>query len=144
MRKLLLLSLLGLSFLTGCATLNAISSTVAVALADGIEFGTAEYISHHATGAPAQTALAVKIKAIAVQVEGFNNGTVTVAQIDATIAADIAKLSVADQILANGLLQELVIALGVQTQKGLISAAASADIAVVLNAVIAACGLYGA
>ena len=51
MRKLLLLSLLGLSFLTGCATLNAISSTVAVALADGIEFGTAEYISHHAAGA---------------------------------------------------------------------------------------------
>jgi hypothetical protein len=142
------LGIAALTTLAGCATLNSLTATQGVIFNQTIEFATAEYISKAGpagpgnTAGPAQLARAQSVKAIALEIQGLDTGTVTLAQLEATIQADIAKLSPPDQILANGLLTVIVANLGIQTQTGLINTAIQAQINLVMNDVLAACALY--
>ena len=129
--------------LSGCAAINSLSASAGVIENSTIQFAAAEYIAK--AGAPAaQLARAQKVKAIAIELQGLDTGTVTLAQLEATVTADIAKLSPPDQILATALLQTIVANLGVQTQTGILSTAVSAEVSQVMKDVIAAAVLYGA
>lgn len=139
----LIVAALAATLLSACATINSLSSTAGVVENQTIQFATAEYIAQ-ASGTAAQLARAQKVKAIAVEIQGLDTGTVTIAQLAATVQADIAKLSPPDQILANGLLTIIMANLGVQTQSGVLNAALTAEVNVVMNDVIAAAKLYGA
>jgi hypothetical protein len=136
--------------LTGCATINGLTASQGVIFNQTVEFATAKYISQAGpagignTAGAAQLARAQKVKAIALEIQGLDTGTVTIAQLQATVQADIAKLSPPDQILANGLMQVVVDNLGVQTQTGLLNTAVQAQINLVMNDILAACKLYGA
>jgi len=147
MKILLFLTALALS---GCATINGLTASQGVIFNQTVEFATAKYISQAGPGGvgntagPAQLARAQRVKAIALEIQGLDTGTVTIAQLQATVQADIAKLSPPDQILANGLLQVVVDNLGVQTQTGLLNTAVQAQINLVMNDILAATKLYGA
>jgi hypothetical protein len=142
-RKVSLLSAaLALSLLSACATINSISSTAGVVENNTIQFAAAEYITQAGNQA-AQLARAQKVKAIAVEIQGLDTGTVTIAQLEAAVQADIAKLSPPDQILATGLLQIIVANLSVQAQTGLLNTALTAEVNQVMNDVIAATKLFG-
>ena len=141
MRKLLLIPLL---LLSGCSTINSLSGTVGIAEATAVEFATGEYIQKAGSTPALQLARAQKVEAIANEIIGIDSGTVTLAQLEATVQADIAKLNPAEQVLATGLLQEIVLALGVQTQKGLLTTAVTAQINVLMGDIVTACKLYGA
>ncbi len=142
MRRLLLLLPLLFSF-SGCSTINSMSATAGVIENSTIQFATAEYITK-AGNTTAQLARAQKVKAIAIEIQGLDNGTVSIAQLEAAIAADIAKLPVPDQILANELVAVIVANLGVQVQSGVLNAALQAQVNLIMNDVIAACKLFGA
>jgi ABC-type glycerol-3-phosphate transport system substrate-binding protein len=131
------------SLLSACATINSLSSTAGVVENTTIEFSVAEYIQH-AGAAPAQLVRAQKVKAIAIEIQGLDNGTVTVAQLEAAVAADIAKLQPAEQILATGLMQIIVANLGTQVNSGLLNAASTAVINTVMGDIITACTRFGA
>jgi len=137
-----------LAALAGCATLNSLTATQGTIFNNTIKFATAEYISKAGpagpgnTAGPEQLARAQRVKAIALEIQGLDTGTVTVAQLQATIQADIAKLSPPDQILANGLLTVVVQNLGVQQQTGLINTALQAQVNLIMSDVLSACALY--
>ena len=144
MRKLLLILPLALLF-SGCGTINSLSTTVGIAENAAIQAGTDELIiKKGGPSAAGELALAQKIKAIAVEIEGIDSGTVTVAQLSATLAADIAKLTPVEQVLANALLTEVTVQLGVKVQQGLLSTAAQAIVKSALDSVITACSSFGA
>jgi hypothetical protein len=134
--------------LSGCASINAITATQGTIFNQTVEFATAAYIAKAGpagvgnTAGPAQLARAQKVKAIALEIQGLDTGTITIAQLQATVQADIAKLSPPDQILANELLTIIVQNLGVQTQTGLLNTAVQAQVNLVMNDVITACNLY--
>jgi hypothetical protein len=134
--------------ITGCATLNSITSTAGVIENSTIKFAAAEYIAKagpygvNNTAGPAQIARAQKVLAIAQQIQGLDTGTVTIATLEATVMADIGKLSPPDQVLATALLQAIVANLGVQVNSGVLGTALTAEINAVMNDVIAACNLY--
>jgi hypothetical protein len=134
--------------LSGCASFNALTATQGTIFNNTVQFATAEYISKAGpagagnTAGPEQLARAQKVKGIALEIQGLDTGTVTIAQLQATVQADIAKLSPPDQILANGLLTAIVQNLGVQQQTGLLNTAVQAQINLVMNDVITACNFY--
>jgi hypothetical protein len=138
-----ILSMLATPALVGCASINAASSTAGVVENSTIQFATAEFISK-AGDAAAQLARAQKVKAIAIEIQGIDSGTVTIAQLAATVSADIGKLPIPDQILANALVQAIVANLGIQVNTGVLNAALTAEINVVMKDIQAACALYGA
>lgn len=134
--------------LSACATLNSLTATQGVIFNQTVEFATAEYISKagpagpNNTAGPEQLARAQSVKAIALEIQGLDTGTVTIAQLQVQVQADIAKLSPPNQILANGLLTVIVANLGIQVQTGPLNTAVQAQINLVMNDVIAACDLY--
>jgi hypothetical protein len=133
------------ALLCGCSTINSLSSTVGIVENAAIQAGTDELIIKKGGPTTAgELALAQKIKAIAVEIEGIDSGTVTVAQLQATLAADIAKLTPAEQVLANALLEEVTVQLGVKVQQGLLSTAANAIVLSALQSVVTACQSFGA
>jgi hypothetical protein len=134
---------LGAMALSGCAAINSMSATAGVVENSTVQFATAEYISKAGTTVQ-QLARAQQVKAIAIEIQGLDNGTVTVTQLEAAVTADILKLSPPEQILANALLAEIVANLGVQVNTGVLGATVTAQVNVVMNDVIAACKLYGA
>jgi hypothetical protein len=138
-----ILSMLATPAFVGCASINAASSTAGVVENSTIQFATAEFISK-AGDAAAQLARAQKVKAIAIEIQGIDSGTVTIAQLAATVSTDIGKLPIPDQILANALVQAIVANLGIQVNTGVLSAALTAEINVVMKDIQAACALYGA
>jgi hypothetical protein len=142
MKKLLPLVLVAL--LAGCATVNSLSSTATVILNTTVEFAAAKYISEAGSTPALQLARAQKVKAIAVEIQGIDTGTVTIAQLEATVAADIAKLTPDEQILASALMNLVITNLNVQVTTGVIATTVKAEINQVMVDVIAACALYGA
>lgn len=85
------------------------------------------------------------MKAVAQELQGLNTGTLTVAQFNAQMATYIAKLSVTDQIIANGVLAQIDVYFASQVGAGsILNASAAAAANVVLADIIAACALYGA
>jgi hypothetical protein len=85
------------------------------------------------------------VKAVAQELQGLNTGTLTVAQFNAQMATYIAKLSVTDQIIANGVLAQIDVYFASQVGAGsILNASAAAAANVVLADIIAACALYGA
>jgi hypothetical protein len=91
-----------------------------------------------------ELAYAKQVKAIAVEIGQVAAGTTTVAQLSTALAPYIAKLSPPEQVLANALLQEVVVALGVQVQKGLLNTAATAVLTDILTSVETAASSFGA
>jgi uncharacterized protein YceK len=142
MKKLLLIGLL--VALAGCATINSLSNTTTVAINTTVEFAAAKYISEAGSTAALQLARAKKVKAIAVEIQGIDTGSVTIAQLEATVAADIAKLSPDEQILATALMNLVITNLNVQVTTGVIATTVKAEINQVMADVIAAASLYGA
>jgi hypothetical protein len=142
MKKLLLIGLL--AALTGCATINSLSNTTTVAINTTVEFAASKYISEAGSTAALQLARAKKVKAIAVEIQGIDTGSVTIAQLEATVAADIAKLSPDEQILATALMKLVITNLNVQVTTGVIATTVKAEINQVMADVIAAAALYGA
>jgi hypothetical protein len=144
MRFKILLAFLPLVLLSACSTVNSLSSTAGTVENSTIQFATATYITKAGSDPASQLARAQKVKAVAVEIQGYDTGTVSIAQLEAKVMADIGKLSPANQILANELMQIIVAQLGVQVQSGLLNASIVAQINVVMNDVIAACKLFGA
>lgn len=136
--SILLLPLL----LAGCAALNSLSSTSSIVLSATVEFAAAKYIAS-AGAKPAQVARAQKIHSIAAQIQAIDTGAVSIAQLEAQLTADIARLPVADQILAAALFQLVLEDVGVRTTTGVLGATVTAQVNVLMGDIIAAAALYG-
>jgi hypothetical protein len=109
-----------------------------------LKWGTAKYIE--AAGASADIlSRAQAVKAIATEIDGVALGTVTVAQLQAMAATELASkgLKTSDQILVGGLMQLIGAALPA-ANAGLLSAAVSAEANLVLQDIIAVCTSFGA
>jgi hypothetical protein len=131
--------------LCGCSTINSISTTAGIAIAAAVEAGTDELIIKKGGPTPAgELAYAKNVKAIAAEIGSVAAGTTTVAQLSATLQPYIAKLSPPEQVLAQALLSEVVVALGVQVQKGLLNTAATAVLTDILASVNTAASSFGA
>lgn len=110
-----------------------------------LKFAVAKYIEGAGSATGAMTSRAATLKAIATEISGVASGTLTIAQLQAATAAELASKNVAvsTQIVVNGLVSILSAALPGPTS-GLISAAISADVNMFAQDVIAVCASYGA
>jgi hypothetical protein len=135
---------LAVSSLTGCAALTGANQANAVAVQSAIELSVSVYIQQAGPAVADQKARAVKVKAVALSLQGLATGTLTVAQFQAQLAAQIAKLDPTQQILANAILLEIDLNLQAKVQNGILDAAAKAAANVVLGDVLAVCAMYGA
>jgi hypothetical protein len=135
-----------IAVLASCSVLTGAGTATTVAVQDGIELATSVYITHKGGGTTAgDLAVAKSVKAVAQELQGLNTGTLTVAQFNAQMATYIAKLSVTDQIIANGVLAQIDVYFASQVGAGsILNASAAAAANVVLADIIAACALYGA
>ncbi len=133
---------LAVSTLSGCATAPTPTQTAGISVAVDIATGAA--IQNGGT-ADIWKARAVKFKAIAVSIKQVNDaGTATLATLAADLAPQLALLPPADQLAAHALVAALQPYLDNETQANPNLATTRATLDVILQAVIDACGSYGA
>jgi hypothetical protein len=138
--------------MTGCATLNNITATENVLINQAFTIGAEVYISKAggtvtppALYSPEQQARAQSVKTIAVEIQGFASGKVTVAQLDTVLAAWALKLKTpVEQTLAQGLIVEVNVLLATRITTGAINAAESALVTELMQDWITAATAYGA
>lgn len=108
-----------------------------------LNWAVAKYIESAGSAPGAMLARAQTLKTLATTIDAAATGGMTLQQLAAAAAADLTKagVSVSTQILINGLLNE--IALAVPTGN-LISAALAAQADLFLKQVITTCGTFGA
>ncbi len=125
---------------SGCAVLTAASNTNTIAVNTAVQFATAKVIE--AKGNASAPGRATQIKAIALEVKGYADGTVSVAQLEQVAQAWVVKLPVSDQILANALIQQVAADLNAKVQNGIVDAAAKAAVGQLMDDIVTACNLY--
>lgn len=111
-----------------------------------LNFAVAKYIEGAGSAPGAMTSRATALKAIASQIQAVASGTMTLAQLQAATAAELAakNVPVSTQLLVNGLVGLLAQAVPIGPSGGLISAALSGDVNLFANDVITVCSSYGA
>ena len=111
-----------------------------------LKFAVSKYIEGAGAAAGAMTALAAALKALATEISAVASGTMTLAQLQAATAAQLAekKVPVSTQILVNGLVSVLGTVFPVGPAGGLVSAALAGDVNLFAQDVIATATLYGA
>lgn len=125
---------------SGCTVFTAASNTQTIAVNTAVQFATAKTIE--AKGAANNVARATQIKSIALEVKGYADGTITVAQLEQVAQAWVVKLPVSDQILANALIQQVAADLNAKVQNGIVDAAAKAAVGQLMDDIVTACNLY--
>lgn len=110
-----------------------------------VQFAVAKYVEH-AGDLTAQTARATRIKQIVTEVQGLLAGSVTIAQLQALTASDVANLNLseADNILVNGLVSIVTSDLNLKVGAGILQAAASGIVNEFLTDILLTTAAYGA
>lgn len=110
-----------------------------------LDFAVAKYIEGAGSAAGAMTTRAKDLKAIATEVQGVAEGTITIAELETDAAAALTAkgLTVSEQILVTGLVNLLSsIIPSVNPTSGLLGAALAGDVNLFATQVISICNKY--